>query len=118
MIQISYLFYSLSHKSLSSMKFIDFISRYSPTFPYTIPVTSTEFSSFFSIFIYGVPPPQFLLYITSTISPWLLSHMSIPFPNTSALIVYIPSSSPTISAVGRRSNTESTSFPEYLNFTF
>jgi hypothetical protein len=56
--------------------------------------------------------------ITSTFSPWLLSHTLIPSPNTSADTVYTPSFSSRIFAVGRRSRTASMLPPLYLNLIF
>ena len=52
-----------------------------------------------------------LHFITCTYSPWLLTHISIPFPNTSASTVQPFSSSSTILAVGRRSSTASMEGP-------
>ena len=62
--------------------------------------------------------PQNLIYIICMYSPWLLSHISTPFPNTSALIVKVPSSSDNILAVGNLSKIASTSSPVYLNLIF
>ncbi len=50
-------------------------------------------------------------FTTSTISPWLLNHISMPSPNTSALIRYPSGRFAMICAVGSRSSTASTLLP-------
>lgn len=80
-----------------------------------VSIPSIFFSLIFTQIVFAL---IFLHSILSTTSPWLLSHMSMPLPNTSALTVYTPSSSSRILAVGKRSRIASISAPEYLNFTF